>query len=958
MAERAGFHRFGLRALILFLFALCLTPLGADAEEPLHVRIDRTIERGSFGSLSPLASDSDFLRRVYLDLAGVIPAADEARAFLSDDSPHKRAAIIDRLLGSRRYVRHMADVFDVILMERRNGKHVKADEWLAYLRDSLARNKPWNQIARELLAADGTDTKIRPAAKFYLDREGETNAVTRDVGRVFFGMDLQCCQCHDHPIIDHYYQADYYGIFAFLNRGFLFTGKDKKVLYAEKAEGDVAFTSVFTDEKGQTRPRLPGGLEITEPVFEVGGEYEVKPVGKKRPIPRYSRRSQLAELATSGGNRAFNRNIVNRLWAHMMGQGLVSPLDLQHADNPPAHPDLLDVLAEDFVSKGYDIKAFLRELALTKTYQRSLEAPAAFDPQSAPAADQLAQFELRYEERKQVKGRILAEFQEAEKRFNEARHNANQIYAEFKKAGTVVAAALKKSDEAAKKLAAAKKQLAAKQDIAKSLGEAAAKALAAAEKLANDPELTQAAGIFQSRAEKLTSEVATAQKPVQDASLEFDKTQEVVAEARAGAAPIQNRLEQANNRIGGLRGPLVAIGQKLDPAEVAVLDAKVQLDNAKILVGHAQLVASDELAQTAYQVCLTDLQAAGPKLEETVKALASHETRLVDARREHDEATRSLKQSEEQLAARVTVAKLVDEAAASAEAASKKLPKEAQLKQAFQTVKKRADQVQTEVAQLKDAAGQRHQEAEIVGARLAAARQAVRSAQETITKVRRQQADLTALLPDLESRAKQARLAREQSSGALNRHLSRRFCSVSLEALTPEQMAWSAMQATGVLEKQRQAAVGAVDKKLPLDDKNPKDPKRLAERERAVEAFIYDKLKGNVRAFVKLFGHAAGQPQSDFFATVDQALFFANAGTLQSWLSPSGGSLTDRLNKFDDPNEIAEELYISVLTRRPSKEETADVAQYLADRPAEKRVDALKEMAWALLTSAEFRFSH
>ena len=91
---------------------------------------------------------------------------------------------------------------------------------------------------------------------------------------------------------------------------------------------------------------------------------------------------------------------------------------------------------------------------------------------------------------------------------------------------------------------------------------------------------------------------------------------------------------------------------------------------------------------------------------------------------------------------------------------------------------------------------------------------------------------------------------------------------------------------------------------------------------------------------------------------MDQALFFANAGTLQSWLSPGGGNLTDRLNKLDDPQAIAEELYISVLTRRPKKEEIADVVQYLGDRLSEKKADALKEMAWALITSAEFRFSH
>ncbi len=243
-------------ALVTVLWAI-----PARAAEPLHARIDQLIAAATVGPASPIANDAEFLRRVYLDLTGEIPSPAAAREFLDDKSPEKRTALVDRLLAGPAYPRHMAGVFSVMLMERRADKVIPQPNGSSILRASLAANKPYNQLAREILAADGVDSALRPAAKFYLDRDGDPNLLTRDVGRIFFGRDFQCAQCHDHPIIDSYYQADYYGLFACFNRGALFTDpKDKKVFFAEKGEGGVAFQSVFdTDAKGNTRPRLPGG---------------------------------------------------------------------------------------------------------------------------------------------------------------------------------------------------------------------------------------------------------------------------------------------------------------------------------------------------------------------------------------------------------------------------------------------------------------------------------------------------------------------------------------------------------------------------------------------------------------------------------------------------------------------------------------------------------------------------
>jgi len=349
-----------------------------QAGVPLHEQIDRAIESKVDGQVAAPATDAEFLRRVSLDLIGMIPTPAEARAFLDDPSPYKRERLIDRLLGSPEYARRMATVFDVMLMERRDDAHVPSPQWRDYLRKSFAANKPYNQLAAEILSADGVDRARRPAAKFYLDRQAEPNLLTRDVGRLFLGVDLQCAQCHDHPLIDDYKQAHYYGLFAFFNRTSLYGADKNAAVLAEKADGDVSFTSVFKKKvTHQTGPRVIDGPAVDEPKIAKGDEYLVAPAkdNSVRPVPRYSRFAQLAPRLAAASTPEFSRNIVNRLWALMMGRGLVHPLDLHHGENPPSHPELLDLLAREFAASNFDVKAFLRELALTRTYQRSSEPP-------------------------------------------------------------------------------------------------------------------------------------------------------------------------------------------------------------------------------------------------------------------------------------------------------------------------------------------------------------------------------------------------------------------------------------------------------------------------------------------------------------------------------------------------------------------------------------------------------
>ncbi|QDU92349.1 DUF1549 domain-containing protein [Lignipirellula cremea] len=359
------------------------TQQGAVAP-PLHQRIDDLIERRLEElkiSAAMSSSDAEFVRRVFLDLTGVIPSARQARSFLDDAAPDKRQRLIDALLARPEHAIHMARVFDVMLIERRipaiTSYDVASATWRAYLTEAFAENRPWDRMVRDILASDGTGDQHAAGVKFYLVRDVAPHQLTRDVGRLFLGVDLQCAQCHDDPRIDAYRQAEYFGIYAFLERVTAFRDTEKNVsLVGEKADGKTTFVSVFTALNGETSPQLPGGEMIADPPLERGKEYVNPPGPKQRGIPVYSRRNMLAELLPRAETEGFARNLANRLWALLIGRGIVHPLDLYHSANPPSHPELLELLEHWLVEHDFDMQGLLRELALSQTYQRSSVLPA------------------------------------------------------------------------------------------------------------------------------------------------------------------------------------------------------------------------------------------------------------------------------------------------------------------------------------------------------------------------------------------------------------------------------------------------------------------------------------------------------------------------------------------------------------------------------------------------------
>ncbi len=357
---------------------LSLSPLAcfSSAEEPLHQAIDRLITAKAGGPIAPLAGDAEFLRRVYLDLVGKIPTVAEARAFFADSASDKRAKLIDRLLAGPDFPQRMRELFHAMLMERRGDD----PNWAEFLRRSFEANKPWDVLTREILAPDAENEATRGAAYFYtsrLDKVGQQDTdypgLTRDVGRLFLGVDLQCAQCHNHLFIDDYKQQDFQGLYAvflntFIRRDVSFPAVGENVM-TKKTE----FMSVFDKVPLATGPRVPGGAEIQIPVFPAGQEYRVPPdkASKQPGKPKFSPLEQIAGQLATVENGAFRRNLVNRLWFVMMGRGLVHPLDMFHRDNPPSHPELLELLAQEVAARQFDIRSLLRELALSETYQRS-----------------------------------------------------------------------------------------------------------------------------------------------------------------------------------------------------------------------------------------------------------------------------------------------------------------------------------------------------------------------------------------------------------------------------------------------------------------------------------------------------------------------------------------------------------------------------------------------------------
>ncbi len=381
-------------AALLTLVAASATILRADDSPPLHQQIDQLIAAGTenyVGIASPLSDDAEFLRRVSLDLVGTIPTVEEAREFLADESPDKRAALVDRLIADPRHARHLQQWIDNWLMQRRAQTSVPLDQWQAYLLTACQEDRPFHVTVEEMLTNDGANTDNRGPAHFILGRNADKDTLTRDISSLLLGSSLECAQCHDHPQVSGYLQRHYHSLTAYLVRTSLFTNTDGVVMLAETADGESTYEDVLlvraeaSPGPQNATPSIFDNAAIEEPTFAEGEAYEVAPAEGVRSVPKFSRRSHLAAAVVN--DPRFARNAANRVWAMLTGRGLVDPLDMLNDDNPPSHPELLDLLTNDFVAHEQRMNYLIREIALSETYQRSSRlmsepAPAATFAQS------------------------------------------------------------------------------------------------------------------------------------------------------------------------------------------------------------------------------------------------------------------------------------------------------------------------------------------------------------------------------------------------------------------------------------------------------------------------------------------------------------------------------------------------------------------------------------------------
>ncbi len=330
-------------------------PLPDFPEVPRHNFIDDHV----FAKLkryhirpSDLSGDSEFLRRICLDLTGTLPPPGRVRKFLADNDPDKRDKLINVLLDSPEYVDYWVFRFSDLF-------RVTEDSYWEWVRESIARNKPYDQIARERIEAQGPDGPSRFYTATAKARPVET-MVAEDV-RVFMGRRMDCSQCHNHPY-DVWSQNQFWGIAAFYGRLTItewVNPIDKQVVYDDPDGHEIDFDGdVVLNFRELIHPRTKEPL--IPATFDGAAIDELK-----RDDPRRA----LAQWMTS--HPYFAEAIVNRMWSYFFGRGIVDPVDDFGSNNPPTHPKLLEALAEDFRSNGHDLKRLVKLIVRSRAYQLS-----------------------------------------------------------------------------------------------------------------------------------------------------------------------------------------------------------------------------------------------------------------------------------------------------------------------------------------------------------------------------------------------------------------------------------------------------------------------------------------------------------------------------------------------------------------------------------------------------------
>ena len=304
---------------------------------------------------SELSSDEIFVRRVFIDIAGLLPTEEELTAFMNSKDPKKRSILIDELLERKDFTELWVMKWAELLQIRTTGNNANdvtykaALLWYNWLRDQIAENRPFNEIVEEMLSSQGGTHDV-PTTNYY-KAESDVMKLTENVAQVFMGTRIQCAQCHNHPF-DRWTMDDYFGFASFFTQ-------------VKRKQGEDPMEQIIYDGGGSIKN--PVTCKDAEPKF-LGGE--------KIDVKNQTRRQAVAKWLTAPGNPWFARNTANIVWSHFFGIGIVDPVDDVRISNPATNPELLDALGEKLTEYNFDMKKLVRDICNSRTYQLSTRTNA------------------------------------------------------------------------------------------------------------------------------------------------------------------------------------------------------------------------------------------------------------------------------------------------------------------------------------------------------------------------------------------------------------------------------------------------------------------------------------------------------------------------------------------------------------------------------------------------------
>jgi uncharacterized coiled-coil DUF342 family protein len=959
-----------LGSLVASLFAQEVAP----GVLSLHQRIDQIASIDAASPWTPEAlPPGQWLRRLSLDLRNTVPTRKELDEFLADTAVDRQTRWIDRFLADPLFEERLVTWLDVTLMERRGAQQVGRPEWIEWLRLGVEQDWGLDRWTREILEGSWAVDAQRPTQRFYLDRGGDPHRITRDFGRIFLGRDLQCAQCHDHPLIDGYRQQDYHGLLSFFAPSSMVEiatkdaeGKEvKKQYYIEKAPGDAPFESVFDKGKPHWVGRklwdaVPQWSSYQLPSDRYGDLAIAGTVAESPRLPKLSSRKELAAAMLEPGYQPFAENWANRLWALLFDRGLVHPLDMHHPSNPPSDPALLATITQGLIDHRFQIKPFLRELVMTQRYrlgQQTLsQQPEALE--SIAAAAGTAGAALQAGDPQSLQGEIdaaddswiaareaLAAIEKECVRLVKERDGGEAAYLET----------VKKTAEAAK--------------VLQPLAEAADKA---AKKLAALQAAYQQLEVVQS----LTApEDAALVQTVQQLGARRDTAATEATAAEAARLPAQQAVDAARTAEDAAQKHLVALASQLDSQRSAYEAAQQSLLAARRRWDQSML-AMRRMERQAGQLAKRQAWESAWQLYQQIARTVAPIQRPLEELKRLSVTDATMRQGLDGKLAEITSQRdPLQQKLQTAQSQAMQFQRAADAWKASLAELKSAQQLLEQVSDYQPLVGAINQQLQVANTQLGTAQlQAQTFAEElkgldALVLQHQQQIgqldqSLAARQPQIDALStalEQHRAAWEAARSALllaNRkwieEVPEAWVGSPMRPLSPEQYCASCLQISGHLEQHVLQERKAIDEAEKVPEGTEMSPEEKRRRDRLATRRAIDKLRGNFDQFATLYSAGAGQPEA-FFATAEQALFLANGGAVYGWSGSNGSNATARVILAADADAAAEELYQSLLARSPTVEEKGLVAEYW-NGPAEQRPARAQELVWAILCGVEFRF--